>query len=384
MNERIPRLGQEPVYNINPSTLLPSIFTRIFLACTTILQYPFVKIVNMHVDLEPIIDCLDDNKEPFISKCRRDIKNYVTSRGKSSLAIREGNDRIHYPAPDSYLKVLWKFRKGELYKGHQLESVLSEPIAALVVKNYNAFLEDHKPEVEAQLKEQVADSVDITSTLEKILYDELQKQGIKQVRHQAADAFVKGCQAAFHSQLAQTTGATVSHAVTSTVGATVGASIAHALSVAVTHAIAAAIVHCAHSLAFQAVMKTVIAHSVGAIVTAVLVKMIAAHMTAASAGAVLGPLIFGAGCAYVFYKIVTIPDTLGEELGEALADDMRGKFRPWMEKALEACFKKLVDPEELLKSVVKEEMDTFLPDILSEVVDAPSKPSSYEDVQKDV
>lgn len=348
------------------------------------LNNPFVKLINMYVDLEPIVDCLDSKKDDFIIKCRRDVENYVTSRGRGSLAITEVGVRTHYAAPDNYLKVLWKFRKSELYHGHRLESVLSEPISALVVKNYNDFLQDHKPDIEAQLKQQVADSVDITSILEKIVYEELRKQGVKHVRHQAADAFVSGCQAAFHSQLAQTTGASVSHAVTATVGTAVGASIAHALSVAIAHAVATAVVHLAHSVAFKALMKTVIAHSVGAIVTAVLVHMVAGHMTAASAGAVLGPLVWVAGATYVFYKIITIPETLGEELGQALANDMRGQFRPWTEKALEACFEKIADPEEMLKSVIKGEIDTFFPDVLSEVADVPSEPPAYEDVQKDV
>ncbi|MCJ1436280.1 hypothetical protein MMC27_005658 [Xylographa pallens] len=338
----------------------------------------------MYVDLEPIVDCLDDKKDEFIAECRRDIENYVTIRGRASLAITEVGVRTHYAAPDNYLKVLWKFRKGELYNGHRLESVLSEPISALVVKNYNSFLQDHKPDIEAQLKQQVADSVDITSILEKIMYDELRKQGVKHIRHQAVDAFISGCQATFHSQLGQTTGASVSHAVSATVGTAVGTSIAHALSVAIAHAIATAMVHLAHSVAFKAVLSTIIVHSVGAIVTAVLVKMIAAHMTAASAGAFLGPLVWVAGGAYIFYKIVTIPDTLGEELGEALADDMRGNFRPWTEKALEACFENLADPEEMLKTVVKGEIDTFMPDVLSEVVDVPSQPPDYNDVEKDV
>ncbi|CAF9939315.1 MAG: hypothetical protein HETSPECPRED_001547 [Heterodermia speciosa] len=338
----------------------------------------------MHVDLESIIDCLDNKKDAFISKCRQDIESDVTSRGRGSLAIREVGVRTHYAAPDSYLKVLWKFRKGELYHGHRLESVLSEPISALVVKNYNGFLEDHKPDIEAQLKQQIADSIDISSLLEKILYEELRKQGVKQVRHQAASAFVNGCESAFHTQLAQTTGGAVSHAVSTTVGTTVGASIAHALSVAIAHAIATAMVHLAHSVAFKAVLKAIIVHSVGAIVTAVLVKMIAAHMTAASAGALLGPIVWVAGGTYVLIKILTIPDTLGEELGEALADDMRGKFRPWTEKALEACFEKMADPEELLKSVVKGEIDTFLPDVLGEMADVQSEPHAYEEVQKDV
>ena len=276
------------------------------------------------------------------------------------------------------------FRNGERYNCNRLESVLSEPISALVVENYNEFLEDYRPDIDTQLKQQVAESIEITSTLESMLYDELQKQGIRHVRHQAADTFVNGCEAAFHSQLGQTAGATVSHAVTSTVGTAVGASIAHTFSVAVAHAIGAAMVHLAHSVAFKAVPKTIIVHSLGAVVTAVLVKLIATHMTAASAGAFLGPLVWVAGGGYVFYKIVTIPDTLGEKLGNALADDMRGQFRPWTKKALEACFEKMADPEELLKSVVKGEMDIFLPDILSEVVDTPSKRPSYEDVQNDV
>ena len=63
---------------------------------------------------------------------------------------------------------------------------------------------------------------------------------------------------------------------------------------------------------------------------------------------------------------------------------MRGEFRPWTEKALRACFQKLTDPEEMLKSVVKKEMDRFLPGVLSEVIDVPNKPPDYEDVQKNV
>ena len=125
-------------------------------------------------------------------------------------------------------------------------------------------------------------------------------------------------------------------------------------------------------------------HSVGAIVTTVLVKMIAGHMTAASAGVVLDPLVWVAGGAYVFYKIVTIPNTLGEELGEALADEMRGKFRPWTERALKACFKKMLDPGELLKSVIKGEIDTFKLDVLSEMLKVPSRPPAYEHVQYDI
>lgn len=338
----------------------------------------------MYIDIKSIVDCLDGKKEDFIAQCRREIEDYVESQGSASLAIKEVGVRTHYPAPDSYLKVLWKFKNNERYHFHRLESVLSDPISALVVENFNKFLEDHKPDIEAQLKQQIAESVDITSTLEQILYEELQKRGIKHARNQAADAFINSCQAAFHLQLAQTTGATVSHAASTTVGTTVGASIAHALSVVIAHAIATAMVHLSHSVAFKAVLKTVILHSVGGIVTAVLVKLIAGHMTAAAAGAFLGPLVLAAGGAYVFYKIMTIPETLGKKLGEALADNMRGEFRPWTEKALEACFEKLTDPEEMLNSVIKSELDTFLPEILSELKDTKSSPPAYEDVQKDV
>lgn len=338
----------------------------------------------MHVELKPIIDRLDDQKDSFIAQSQCDIENYVRSEGRAALAITEVGVRTHYAAPDNYLKVLWKFRNGDLYHGHRLESVLSEPISALVVKNYNTFLTDHQPDIEAELKQQVADHVDVAATLEKILYAELRKQGVKQIRHQAAHVFIHSCQTAFHAQLSQTTGAAVSHAVTTTVGTTVGTAIAHALAVAVAHAIATAMIHLAHSVAFKAVLKTIIVHSVGAIVTAVLVKMIAAHMTAASAGACLGPLVWVAGGAYIFYKIITIPDTLGEELGEALADDMRGKFRPWTEKALDACFAAMADPEELLKSVVKAEIDSVLPDLVSEMADRSGPPPVYDDVHGDV
>lgn len=147
--------------------------------------------------------------------------------------------------------------------------------------------------------------------LEEIRCEKLRQQGVKYVRRHAADAFIDGCQTAFHLQLSQTTGAAVTHAAGITVGTTVGAIIAHALTVAIAHAVATAMVHLAHSVAVKAVLKVVIMHSVGAIVTAVLVHTVATHMTAATAGAFLGPAVWVAGGAFVFYKIVTIPDTLG-------------------------------------------------------------------------
>lgn len=63
---------------------------------------------------------------------------------------------------------------------------------------------------------------------------------------------------------------------------------------------------------------------------------------------------------------------------------MRGKFRPWTETALKNCFEKMTDPEELLKSVVKTEMDTFMPEVAQEVARTPSLPPAYNDVEKDV
>lgn len=338
----------------------------------------------MYVDIGPIVDSLDDEKYDFIAKCRRYTENYVTGLGRESLAIKEIGGRTHHPAPDSYMKVLWKFRNKESYQGYQLESVLSEPLSKKVVEYYNEFLKDHQPEIEAQLKQQVAHSINITSALKKILYDELQKRGIKHIRHQAVDAFIHGCQSNFQSQLAQTTGTTVTHLVGHTVGTAVGTSIAHALSVAIAHGITNAIVHVAHSVAFKAVFKAVVVHSVGTIVSGVLVSTVATHMTAASASAAFGPVVLAAGGLYLFYKIITIPEELGEKLGKALETRLRGDFRPWTEKALEAFVEKLVDPEEMLKSLLKKEVDTVIPDLLSEMTDAPSEPPGYEDVDKDV
>ena len=157
----------------------------------------FLNYLTIHIHLKPIVDCLDDKKDDFVNKCWRDKENYVTSRGRASLVIMEVGVRTHYAAPDNNLKVLWKFRKTELYKGHRLESVLNEPISVVVVKTYNVFLQDHKSDIEAELKQQVADSIDITSMLEKIMFNELRKQGVKHVRHQAADTFVNSCEAAF-------------------------------------------------------------------------------------------------------------------------------------------------------------------------------------------
>ena len=338
----------------------------------------------MYIDLEPILDRLEDSKEDFISRCRREVEEYVTDQNRGALSIREVGVRTHHAAPDNYLKVLYKFTKGQTYHNHQLESVLCEPIAERVVTIHNGFISDHQTDIETQLKEQVAASIDITSALQQILYEELRNRGIKEIRKQAADIFISGCQAAFHSQLSQATSSTVSTTVTHTVGTTVGASIAHALSLAIVHAIGTTLAHVAHTVAFKAAMKTVIIHSVGAIVTAVLIKLFAAHMTAASAGAFLGPAVWIAGGGYIFYKIVTIPDTLGEKLGVALADTMRGEFRPWTETALENCFEKMTDPEELLKSVLKAEMDTFMPEIAQEVARTPSPPPAYNEVEKDV
>lgn len=343
----------------------------------------------MHINLAPIVNRLDGKKEEFISKCRDDIERYVTAQERGALAIREIGVRVHYAAPDNYMKVLYKFCKRETYHNHELESVLSDPISELVVKNYKSFLDRHKAVMVEQVKQQVADTVNVAGALEQILADEVRKQGVKQVRHQAVELFVNTCQAAFHSHLASATSATVTHAVTVTVGATVGttvgSSIAHALNVAIVHATSMALAHVGHSVAVKAVLHTVIAHSVGAIVTAVLVKMAVGHVTAASAGACLGPAVWLIGGSFVFYKILTIPDKLGRELGKALADDMRGNFRSLTVKTLAACFADLFDPEQLLKSVVGEQMDELMPAIIADIRDDDFVlPTEYAPVEKDI
>lgn len=337
----------------------------------------------MYIDIEPIVDSLDDKKWEFIAQCRRDIEAEVASRGRRCLSIREVGVRVHAPALDNYMKVLWKFYRRETYHGHQLESVLADPISELVANNYSQFLEDNKPDIEAQLKKAVIEHLDISSALEEILHDELKKRGIKHIQHEAADAFVSACSIAIHSQVMTTASTTISSAVTNSVGTAVGASIAHALAVALHHAIAAAIVHVAHSAAIKIVLKTAIAHCVGAIVTAVVVKMVATHMATASVGAFLGPLAWGIGGSIVFYKIMTIPETLGEKLGDALAANLGGDFRDWTEKAVQSYVDQLQDPEKLLEEVIKSEMDNFLPDIVTEVVGDVPKYAPYDDLEKE-
>ena len=337
----------------------------------------------MYPNLEPILDRLEDKKGQFIGECRRVIEWEVSSRGRSCLAIREIGVRVHFPAPDNYLKVVWSFRSNEYYHGHELESILTEPISNAVYSQYSEFLQEHRADIEEEVKRQIADSVDWSSVLEKMLFEKLHDKGIQKIRHRAVESFVHGSQAAFHSQLAQTTTAATSDAVTTGVGTAVGASIAHALSVAISHAIAIALVHVLLSVAFGA--QDCGRPLAGAIVTAVLVHLVASKVTAGAASVILGPAAWLISGSIVIYKIITIPEKLGKELGDAMADMLQGEFRPWTETALKKCFKRMADPKEILQGIVMAEIDSYLPKILSEVEDMPnSPPLGYEDVGKDV
>lgn len=60
--------------------------------------------------------------------------------------------------------------------------MLCEPIAERVITIYNEFISDYKTDIETQLKEQVATSIDIASALQQIIYEELRNRGIKEVR----------------------------------------------------------------------------------------------------------------------------------------------------------------------------------------------------------
>jgi len=335
----------------------------------------------MYVDLNEIVDKLDDKKGNFIAKCERDIEHAVSSRGKNCLAIKEIGVRTHYPAPDNYIKVLWKFTRNETYHGHCLESVLSEPISELVQKNFSDFLAENRPDIEAQLKQAVLRKLDVGSAIQEIVLDELRKRGVKHVKKEVVDAFVDSCQTAVHSQLGQATSAAVSHSLGTAMSTTVGAAIAKALWVAFGHAISAAVVHATHSVAFKALLKTVIAHSVGAIVTVIVAKMAASKFAAASAGAFLGPLAWAAGGAFVLYKILTIPETLGEKLAEAIGSQMRGDFKEWTEKVLQEYVDNLTNPNELMKSVVKTEIDGHMPDIIGDMVGGQTG-TDYDDLEK--
>jgi hypothetical protein len=79
------------------------------------------------IDLKDLLNHLDDEKGAFVSQSRRDVENYISGQGSYCLAIREKGVRVHKPAIDSYMKVLYCFCREKSYHGHELESVLCDP-----------------------------------------------------------------------------------------------------------------------------------------------------------------------------------------------------------------------------------------------------------------
>ena len=279
---------------------------------------------------------------------------------------------------------MYKLYKGESYHGHELEKMLNTSISSLVVENYNAFLSEHKADIEAQLRAQVAASVDVAAAVEQILCQELEKQGLKHVRNHAANAFVSGCQAAFHAQLAQTTGASVSHAVTTTVGTTVGASIMHALAVAVAHAVGAALIKLAHSVAFKAMLKD----SHPALGRRHRHGRAGQDSGVAFRGRVARrrdrPARLGRRRGVHFLESCYHSGHAGREAGQcagrAHARGVPAVDRKGAGEVPGACAGSGKDA----RGRVKAGIDSFLPNNLSEVADSPSPPPAYEDVEKDV
>jgi hypothetical protein len=219
---------------------------------------------------------------------------------------------------------------------------------------------------------------------------------VKKGRKEIAKKLTEACHEAMQSHVSSvaTTHATIAvhdtsvNTIQSTMhaalGSTLAASIAHNVALMLAHAFHTEIVKFLASAAFHKLLMTAIGHSIYVLVTTLMVKLLATTVGVTAGSAWLGPAAWAVGGTYVLYRILTIPDKLGESLGKAVEDDLQGKFRPWTETAMKKFLKESFDVEKLLETVVKGELDQTEASYLEEKFGLDDTDQDTKDLEKDV
>jgi hypothetical protein len=313
------------------------------------------------LSLDDLVSKLGEQEDEFLSVVHSEVESYIKNQGKECIAIIEkdaygpGCPRTHHPGIDSYIKVLACFIRRQPYHDHELDSVLTEPVAQLVGECYDNFLSS-KAEIISQyfLQHMLKNELILETIMGYAANTYIYKQGLSSVRSKAIHVMVQGIRHAAETQW----GHTVTAQITATVSTASGYIVAHHLGPIIIKLIAVhlhtVVTHVLASAAFKAFIYSAAQHCIRVAAGAMIL-----HLLAAKFGTVLAPIYFeaiitAAALSYIAYTIYKLPKELGEKVAESVVAELRNNFREMNLKNMEKVAEDIFGTDEWMTAIGSE------------------------------
>jgi hypothetical protein len=328
-----------------------------------------VAIPDRQMSLEELVDSLADRKDVFLDDAYEKVLRQVSNTSRTELVSiieKDGNgigeDRLHRPGPDSYVKVFSRFVAKKTYHDNKLDSAISEPVAITVSECYSTFIADRQVEIAEFFMKKIVEDEVLRTTILSYAADELLKRGIKKGRSHIVSVLTHALMAhAAHTHV----GLAIQHGilvatshVAGVVGGTTaavgGALLATLILKAVATHMGLTMTELLHTQALHG-LAAVLAKKAGlAACAGVAVSFLATHVGTAGAAAVahvlVAPLAVGAVAA-VLYRL---PKSLGKKVASGVQKELSGEFSSMTSQVLDDLVKGILSAEALGKAIANE------------------------------
>lgn len=315
---------------------------------------------------------LNEKKADFLADTRAAVCSYIEDQGSGCLTLIErryqGDLVWSLSADPSYLARLVAFCREKPYDGHAIDSALTQPIAEIVARRFEALYEDSSDDIAETVLQFIMDDEVLSNALVDSVIASSAYAGAA-VRNRAASMLLDQIQHFMHTSAGHTVmdvvGQSVATSVSKPIGVKIAALLVKALGTQLKVVIAKVIASGAlKGIIGAAVKKFVVFAVAGVIVKAVAVKFgigpLAAFMW------ILIPFVI----AYLAYEVATFPAHLAEKVGDKVVDELSGRYT---EVNADAC-------DKIVASII----DTGIAVLVRPIADSPEVQGALREFMQDL
>ena len=320
-----------------------------------------------------LLDRLGEQKPDFLDRIQHAIHTYVASQGRrvcmsivETDGLEKGKPRTHILNSDSlsqnatYADVFQCFIRKKKYHDHALDSGLSEPVAAIIAREYGTVVESCSEDLKQYFLGRLIEDEVVRKSLAVHIATLLAKKGVKTARDKLTHLITQAVaqHASTHTNLAVQHGVTVAtqHTAVVTAGTSTGAVVGSIVGAILIKVFASHITVILPKILASETFHMLIAAATHKIVyvsaTAATANLLAAKAGAATASAFLHAIIGPVAVIYVVYKLNRLPNELGGSVAKGVRKELDGTFRSITEQVLKEMGKDICNLEELAKAVV--------------------------------
>jgi hypothetical protein len=302
--------------------------------------------------LDTALDKLGQRKQPFINSIEVRIKNKIrkTSRLDCTAIVERYNEKSsvtwRLTDPKDYARRFVHFVRSDTvnrrYKGHDLDSYLSEGITTIVQEEYSKYITKNIDDVGKAVLSMIANDNIITNALRRQVVLNLKNSTTPLTSHaveQITNALMQGLD--FSDQAASQMGHHISGAIGSATGHHVVAMVAHSLTGVLGTTIAQMIGKFLATTAGKHFLAMVVKKlAVKAVVTGV-ATMLAAACGVAASGALIWWIVLPVIAAFAAYEAYEFPKKLAEKVSRGVSQDLSGDLRNRNRELIQGIFQDL-------------------------------------------